>query len=176
MRKGFLVPKPDPTGPVPPTVLTLPTLRVPDLPPEITDRILDHLHADTQTLLQCSLVVKHWVPRSRYYTFHSIVLKGHSKCQGLQSLLESNPNLGYFVKELKIMTTFEEPPWLSTDVPELTKKLPLVYRLEVEGNGICSAATFREFPNVRELTIERGAFETFNEFVGTVCNLPSCKI
>jgi hypothetical protein len=43
------------------------------LPPEILDYILDFLHDERETLKQCCLVSKSWVPRTRKYLFADIV-------------------------------------------------------------------------------------------------------
>ena len=48
----------------------------PRVPPEITDRILDHLAADPDSkpsLRSCSLVAKSWVASCRYYLFYTIL-------------------------------------------------------------------------------------------------------
>jgi len=42
------------------------------LPPEITDHIVDLLYNDLETLKQCCLVSKSWVPRTRRYIFANI--------------------------------------------------------------------------------------------------------
>ena len=44
----------------------------PYLPPEIFDHIIDFLHNDPDTLKQCCLVSKSWVPRTRKYLFAHI--------------------------------------------------------------------------------------------------------
>ena len=42
---------------------------MPRLPAELTDRVIDHLHADHLTLATCSLVCKTWLPASRHHLF-----------------------------------------------------------------------------------------------------------
>ncbi|KAF9642569.1 hypothetical protein BDM02DRAFT_3078319, partial [Thelephora ganbajun] len=42
------------------------------LPPEIFDYIVDFLHDTPETLKQCCLVSKSWVPRTRKYLFADI--------------------------------------------------------------------------------------------------------
>lgn len=39
------------------------------LPQELTDDIIDHLHSDRSSLLNCSLVCKTWTPAARYHLF-----------------------------------------------------------------------------------------------------------
>lgn len=176
MRRGFLVRKADPPPPPPPNVLTCPTLRVRDLPPEITDRILEHLYAYPQTLRQCSLVCKGWVPRSRYLAFQTVLLRNQMKCKGLEQLLEANPALAYCIEVLHIIMSFEDPAWLSIDLPKLTKKFTRLYRVDLEDNNICLTTAFRGFTTVRELHLKRCGFGTFNEFTGTIYNMPSLEV
>ena len=44
----------------------------PSLPQEILDHIIDTLHDDTETLRNCCLVAKSWIPRTRKYLFSYI--------------------------------------------------------------------------------------------------------
>src|SRR6266540_1354321 len=48
------------------------TMSDPVFPPEILDYILDFLHKEPETLKQCCLVSKSWVPRTRQYLFSDI--------------------------------------------------------------------------------------------------------
>jgi hypothetical protein len=42
------------------------------LPPELTDVVIDHLHDDRNTLLRCSVVCSTWLQPSRYHLFYDI--------------------------------------------------------------------------------------------------------
>ncbi|KAF9642961.1 hypothetical protein BDM02DRAFT_3104213, partial [Thelephora ganbajun] len=44
----------------------------PHLPPEILDYIVDFLYNEPETLKQCCLVSKSWVPRTRKHLFADI--------------------------------------------------------------------------------------------------------
>lgn len=162
-------------SPLPPTILTCPDLKVPSLPPEITDRIIDHLHGDLQSLRQCSLVCKVWLPRSRYHYFHSVILGNQSTCRRFVRLLDDNPNVGYCVKELKIFIYFEQPSWLASILPYIARRLPSVARLHLGGNGLYQALWFRHFNSVQELYMSSCTFESINEFIALLCYLPSLK-
>ncbi|RDX42334.1 hypothetical protein OH76DRAFT_1304001, partial [Lentinus brumalis] len=39
------------------------------LPGEVTDNIIDHLHADTETLRATALVSRSWLPSSQHHLF-----------------------------------------------------------------------------------------------------------
>ena len=58
------------------------------IPPELQDRIIDHLHSDNLALATCSLVCKTWLPASRYHFFQT------------QTLCLTNDNIHSFVELL----------------------------------------------------------------------------
>src|ERR1700753_1926459 len=47
----------------------------PFLPPELFDHIVDHLHEQPETLRQCCLVSKSWIPRVRTHLFGEIIFR-----------------------------------------------------------------------------------------------------
>lgn len=46
--------------------------------PEILDLVVDHLHADPETLRTCCLVSKAWIPRTRQYFFNLVKIRSRS--------------------------------------------------------------------------------------------------
>ena len=60
------------------------------LPSEILDYILDFLEDDIETLMQCCLVSKSWVPRARKHIYAVVVFEG---LEDLQSWKETFPDL-----------------------------------------------------------------------------------
>jgi hypothetical protein len=60
-----------------------------DLPAEILDHIVDHLHDATDSLKNCSLVSKSWIPRTRKHLFADIRL---DTVKRLQSWKEAFPD------------------------------------------------------------------------------------
>ena len=51
----------------------------PHLPPELLDNIVDLLHDQPETLRQCSLVAKSWVPRTRKHLFADVKFDSASR-------------------------------------------------------------------------------------------------
>ncbi|OCH87435.1 hypothetical protein OBBRIDRAFT_736158, partial [Obba rivulosa] len=45
-----------------------------ELPPELTDRVIDFLHDDLNALRSCALVCHAWLSASRYHVFRSLVI------------------------------------------------------------------------------------------------------
>ena len=52
--------------------LTKTTMPTPSFPPEILDCIVDFLHNEPETLKECCLVAKSWIPRTRKHLFADI--------------------------------------------------------------------------------------------------------
>ncbi|KAH9927899.1 hypothetical protein B0H21DRAFT_124436 [Amylocystis lapponica] len=50
----------------------------PQLPPEITDRIMDCLRGDAQTLCSCALTCHAWLPRSQYNIYRMVELRSRA--------------------------------------------------------------------------------------------------
>lgn len=46
-----------------------------NIPQEIFERFIDHLHEDTHTLSTCSIVCQAWLPASRYHLFGPLVVR-----------------------------------------------------------------------------------------------------
>lgn len=49
---------------------------VPALPQELIDQILDHFSEDKETLSQCGIVCRAWVPTAQMHLFHDLALSG----------------------------------------------------------------------------------------------------
>jgi hypothetical protein len=61
----------------------------PHLPADILDHVADHLHNKPETLKQCCLVSKSWIPRTRKHLFADIKLDA---IRGLRSWKRTFPN------------------------------------------------------------------------------------
>ena len=53
----------------PPTSIPLP-----ELPAELIDTVVDFLHDDEESLANCSLVCREWLPATRYHIFNNLLL------------------------------------------------------------------------------------------------------
>ncbi|KAJ7642620.1 hypothetical protein DFH06DRAFT_999532, partial [Mycena polygramma] len=64
-----------------------------NFPAELVESVIDELQRDESTLLNCSLVSKQWLPRSRYHCFSSVTLsadlEGLPQIHRFLSLLDS---------------------------------------------------------------------------------------
>jgi hypothetical protein len=74
---------------------------MPRLPPELTDRAIDHLHSDKPALLACSLVCKTWLHASRYHLFHIEIPLTDRNIRSFVELLDS-PTSTFFGQALHV--------------------------------------------------------------------------
>ena len=72
------------------------------IPPEITDRIIDFLHGDHDTLRSCSLTCSEWLPSARFHLFYTLVLSNAFQLSKYARLLKSAPHVGHYVRSLKM--------------------------------------------------------------------------
>ncbi|EIW63110.1 uncharacterized protein TRAVEDRAFT_56256 [Trametes versicolor FP-101664 SS1] len=69
------------------------------LPPELIDRILDHLHRDRRALAACALASHVMLPTSRYHRFRDLTLHLR-QVSTLMSLIDSAPNLALAINSV----------------------------------------------------------------------------
>ena len=72
------------------------------IPPEIVDRIIDHVHDDTKTPIACSLTAKEWVPSTRFHLCKRLSLRLVSTDPTLRHLDGLAPNILHHCQELGI--------------------------------------------------------------------------
>ncbi|THH28027.1 hypothetical protein EUX98_g6163 [Antrodiella citrinella] len=163
----------EPQPPVTPIVLTYPSMKIPRIPPELTDRIIDHLHNDAPTLRSCSRVSKSWLPRSRYYSWHFVELNLKNWAT-FEHILREDPDIGYLVRALRTTVYFfeEKPNWVDENLPRIARWLPAVEELTLAGNGTYRAVPFHAFPAVRKLSVRECEFTDVNEFITLLHHLP----
>lgn len=75
------------------------------VPPELVDRVIDHLFDDNFSLAACALVCKDWLPASRYHLFRVINLQipqsGEPVFQDFAQFLQDTPSVRPLVRELR---------------------------------------------------------------------------
>ena len=94
--------------------------RLPILPQELIDMIIDYLHRDKITLAACGLVCRGWLCASRHHLFSKIMLSAHkeSRIWSLLDLLGGMSNtIAMSVQHLVLCDFF---PWFE---PALTQEL-----------------------------------------------------
>lgn len=79
--------------------LTIP----PDLPTELTDAIIDHLHDHKPSLQNCALVSSAWLSSSRYHLFYALRVRGELPGRGFTdflAFLDEAPHIRDYIREL----------------------------------------------------------------------------
>ncbi|KAH9936910.1 hypothetical protein B0H21DRAFT_59553 [Amylocystis lapponica] len=77
--------------------------QIPQLPPELLDRIIDFLYDDPAGLKACSITCRTCVPRTRFHLFHTTSLIGlRDDFTRFAQLLASSPALGLYVRTLSV--------------------------------------------------------------------------
>ncbi|KAH9838524.1 uncharacterized protein C8Q71DRAFT_722679 [Rhodofomes roseus] len=128
---------------------------LPELPIEIQEQVLDHLHDDRRALRACSLVCSAWISTARLHLFRVVDLHRARDCLRFLAVLESTSNgygiragVGRLVRELRLPTmTFDQ-------------------RGRKEGQRfdlLCQI--LRRLPNVELLNMERFDWFTFAELL-----------
>ena len=80
------------------------------LPAEIQDEIVDHLSEDSQALRTCALTCRRWARRAQMHLFRKCIILNHDDLLHMQALLELDPRLGQFVREIIINPRHASPP------------------------------------------------------------------
>lgn len=110
---------------------------VPRLPPELCDRVIDHLLFDRHALSMCALTCRAWLPASRLHLFRHVRLQANTIPTFLSILLE-NPAIGAYVEDLMILAGsqgFTVPDIIQMKTLQLLKeildRLPAVRTLKI---------------------------------------------
>lgn len=146
--------------------------REPNLPSELTDYIIDHLYDDAQTLRQCSLVCRAWLPSSSLHLFRSLSWppcyhawwgwnSRRCKCltiyqtsflQGLYAFCVQSPRVQAYVRQLKIACHWSvvDSDWGRTD-----------YNVRISMRELLNVLDL--LPSLQELDIDRLSFRREQE-------------
>ncbi|KAF8189558.1 hypothetical protein K438DRAFT_1593302, partial [Mycena galopus ATCC 62051] len=66
--------------------------------PELTDQVIDHLHAEPVSLRTCALVARSWVPASQYHIFFSVNIKHDATCRHLCDIIAQSPHIAHYIR------------------------------------------------------------------------------
>ena len=119
------------------------TLPPHELPGEVIDKILDHLHGDVATLKTCTLVCRSWIPTCRYHLFAAITCHPAVPGKGIAELLQwilVSPDVVPYVRWL----------YIAADLPPLTGEVQRP-TLNVAVEDL--APIFTSFPNIRSIVL-----------------------
>ncbi|PPQ82524.1 hypothetical protein CVT25_007133 [Psilocybe cyanescens] len=133
------------------------------LPPEILESVVDQLHDDPPSLMQCSLVCRRFANRGQKHLFRRVVLDRPSRifkgnmisqfypAESFLYLINHYPHICKLVLELKISDEHkisyyrEQNSWIRTD-RAIAKILPMLCALEeliIDGNHLGTRLNFK---------------------------------
>lgn len=121
--------------------------RVPDLPTELTDAIIDYLRDDKPTLSHCCLVCSSWLHSGRYNLFYSVRVRGEHPTRGFAAFLafiEATPHISGYIQEL----TFRVTGALSSRTPETRRIGPYIL-----------ATALQQLPSLRTLGFDNVSWD-----------------
>jgi hypothetical protein len=77
--------------------------RLPTLPPEVIDMVIDFLHSNKRSLAACSLTCKMWLSSGRFHLFSKVLLSTEKRISSFAALFEKPFNsVAPFVQHLII--------------------------------------------------------------------------
>ena len=143
-----------------------------NLPAELDDIVLDHLHDDRQTLAKCALVRRSWVPTARYHNWRDLQLTCSEKeLRELEKVLQTSPEVVHLVRSVVLTQgQDDERQWYDLQVLHialnLLSRFPTVSSLTLHGLwfGVSKQTQSLNLilPSVRQLTISSCTFDTFD--------------
>jgi len=99
--------------------LTLNAIMLPQLPPELTDRIIDFLWDDPAALHSCSLTARSWLSSSRFHLFSTLRIVNRRAYDRLAHLVINLPHM----RPLFCANRVREPHARTPDDPNSLSRL-----------------------------------------------------
>ncbi|TCD67427.1 hypothetical protein EIP91_012399 [Steccherinum ochraceum] len=139
---------------------------IPQIPPELHDRIIDHLHDDFSALAACGLASRIWLSSVRYHRFGSTQITV-PRFEEFSDLLENSPEIGAYVYDLSLGTRRTPVHRVLPDhmITTLVRRLPYVEHLRLV-SFIWKPryqVLYEAYPGLRTLRIEHCRFDSETE-------------
>ncbi|KZT00844.1 uncharacterized protein LAESUDRAFT_764239 [Laetiporus sulphureus 93-53] len=152
---------------------------VPAVPPELWDRITDHLHDDRPSLTAASLISRACLPASRLHRFHSLILTRESYLS-FSALLFASPALGFAVRDLCLVSHSNvSRAWSDDDALDtFFAALPCVGALalvQMRMEDALYRATVQNLEGLKSLEIDACAFASYRDLVELVASFPQLR-
>ena len=148
----------------------------PTLPPELFDHVIDLLHHQRETLKQCCLVSKSWIPRTRVYLFAEIAFRDIVELGRWRNIFPNPANSpGYYTRSLSLHSTNRSIVAIVAEGDGWIRGFPYVVQLKLEHST--KNIHFHYF-SIHSLTLESSCadgypFPPLNRQVLTlVCSFP----
>lgn len=147
--------------------------KMPHIPQELIDQIIDEVHSDTKTLNACALTCLDWVPRCRQHLHRSLTIgvsfPPHQHTHILFFL--KYPHLTYYVRSLNIFSTMDDLGRWPVSFPEATSLRIMFMSWDVQRLG-ARDHLLTQLPSITTLTLAGIEFETFQSFATLLTAFP----
>lgn len=159
---------------------------MPRVPYELSDYIIDFLHADPSALSACALTCRSWAPAARFHLFRSVTLPNRNFTTPFQRLLHTSPDLGWYVRELTvakfvdsstpaILPALQEPTALERALPHIFAGIPALRTLSLSHVDMKCIPNLKglQHPSVSALSMSYCQFNQFADIVDLVACFPN---
>jgi hypothetical protein len=154
-----------------------------NLPIELWETIIDHLHSDQVSLRTCGLTCKSWLPASRYHLFRVLVLTAYDFHKFIKILSPSSlTTIGPYVNALILNEGKErrvsEPKWVAKALPALAAHLPDVESLRIlwlywsDEDSLACSALLDSFAGLKALHLSNLAFDNPAHLLEVIASFP----
>jgi hypothetical protein len=130
---------------------------MPHLPAELIDTVVDFLHDDEESLANCSLVCKEWVPATRYHIFNNLLLDRWNMEEFVDLITRPSATVALYINHLII----DQGKSRHTDLfQSMFRRLPhfhLLRTLELRNSRWADSLVFA-FGGIRDLKLSRCTF------------------
>ncbi|EMD42170.1 hypothetical protein CERSUDRAFT_79767 [Gelatoporia subvermispora B] len=160
---------------------------MPNIPPELSDYIVDFLYNDPASLRACSLTCRAWVPTARLHLLEKVTLLTPRMCASFDRLMEASPNLGAYVQEFNVAKLTMTGMSAQDTAAALTMAEHVLPRIFTHLSNVRSFSvscldadvaiiiSLAQHPSVSELILEYCQFPSFGDFVDLFHSFPQLR-
>ncbi|KAK7689774.1 hypothetical protein QCA50_006413 [Cerrena zonata] len=154
------------------------------LPMELIDDVIDFLHGDYDSLKNCAMSCKEFLPRCRFNRFQSVTLDVQNITR-FATLLQTSNDVAFYVHELVVIAKERPIPpgsirpcisWLEVHLSKLGEKLPYVHKLEIRDSDALREVVFRGFSSVTTLILKRCIVSNVDHYIRILNCFPSLQL
>jgi hypothetical protein len=153
---------------------------MPRLPAELTDVIVDFLYGDEESLANCSLVCKEWLPTARYHIIKKLLLYPWNVEAFMNLITHPSATLVPHIHHLKIYLIDPGHTKLFHAMFLCLPRFKFLRRLELQGGIAWTSFTASSVDglickSVTDMTLVDLPFNDFTDVMSVVASFPSLK-
>ncbi|KAI0073323.1 hypothetical protein K474DRAFT_1666743 [Panus rudis PR-1116 ss-1] len=155
----------------------------PYIPFELVTHITQYLRTDPPSLRASTLVCSAWHAASRPHIFYFITLSSIDQLRSLESLLETDPTVGYWIQHLRVVSSdiTRDANWIPIFPQKISSKLHTLasitfvrvpFHRYIKSQTWCQSSGFSAFKTVTHLSFVGSCRPTPSQLSSLVCSLP----